>query len=215
MLIWRLSIWNRTIISVYTKQRQKAKKIMKSLTVYCASSEDIDPAYRLAARAVGEVLGERGISLVFGGGRVGLMGEVARAARGKGGRVVGVITKFLMDIEQGDPDCDEMLVVETMRERKRILVDRSDGFLVLPGGVGTYEEFFETLVGRQLMEHNKPIGIINTNNFFDPLLALFEHGEKANFIRPETRDLFVVGDEPGAVIDALGRIPQNAGPQFI
>ncbi len=187
---------------------------MKALTVYCASSDGIDNTYRAAAARVGETLAERNITLVFGGGRVGLMGEVARAVRRKGGRVVGVITQFLMDIEQGDPDCDELIVVETMRERKRILVERSDGFLVLPGGIGTFEEFFETLVGRQLREHNKPIGIINTDDFYRPLLDLFDHGEETNFIRPGIRDLFVVGDDAGNVIDALARIPANAGPKL-
>jgi uncharacterized protein (TIGR00730 family) len=187
---------------------------MKSICVYCASSENIDQRYRAAAASVGTVLANRGITLVFGGGRVGLMGEAARAARAKGGKVVGVITQFLMDIEQGDPDCDELIVVAEMRERKRILVERSDGFLVLPGGIGTYEEFFETLVGRQLQEHNKPIGILNTDHFYDPLLDLFEHGEQAGFIRPGTRELFVVGEEPETVIEALGKIPANAGPQL-
>ena len=103
--------------------------------------------------------------------------------------MVGVITRLLMELEQGDPDCDELIVVDTMRERKRLLVERGDGFLVLPGGIGTYEEFFETLVGRQLREHEKPIGIINTDDFYRPLLDLFEHGEETRFIRPGTRDL--------------------------
>jgi uncharacterized protein (TIGR00730 family) len=141
---------------------------MKALTVYCASSNDIDDSYRESARLVGEALVERGISLVFGGGRVGLMGEVARTVRAGGGRVVGVITSVLMDMEQGDEECDELIVVDTMRERKKLLVERSDGFIVLPGGIGTYEEFFETLVGRQLGEHNKPIGIVNTFDFYRP-----------------------------------------------
>lgn len=176
---------------------------MNSLTVYCASSDDIDDRYRAVAKRVGEVLAARNITLVFGGARVGLMGETARAVRKNGGRVVGIITKFLMDIEQGDPDCDELIVVDAMRERKKLLVERSDAFLVLPGGIGTYEEFFETLVGRQLKEHNKPIGIVNIDGFFEPLLNLFDHGEKAGFIRAGARDLFVVGDEVEEVIDAL------------
>lgn len=187
---------------------------MKALTVYCGSSDDIADSYRAAAISVGEILARRDMTLVYGGGRVGLMGETARAVRNNGGRVVGVITQFLMDIEQGDPACDELIVVPTMRERKRLLVERSDGFLVLPGGIGTYEEFFETLVGRQLHEHNKPIGIINTDDFYRPLLDLFEHGEETGFIRPGTCDLFVVGDDPESVIDALQDIPEGAGPQL-
>ena len=185
---------------------------MKSITVYCASSNGIDDSYRAAARQVGEALVKRGISLVFGGGCVGLMGEVARTVREGGGKVVGIITSVLMDMEQGDPDCDELIVVETMRERKKLLVERSDGFIMLPGGIGTYEEFFETLVGRQLGEHNKPIGIVNTFNFYRPLLDLFEHGEESNFIRPGARDLFVVDENADVVLDSLATISVNPGP---
>jgi len=187
---------------------------MDALTVYCASSDTIDDAYRSAAMQVGETLAERGITLVFGGGRVGLMGEVARSVRGNGGRVVGVITRTLMDLEQGDPDCDELIVVDTMRERKRLLVERGDGFVVLPGGIGTYEEFFETLVGRQLGEHDKPIGIVNTRDFYRPLLDLFEHGEAEHFIRPGARNLFFVHDDPAAVIDSLERPPSVVMPRL-
>jgi uncharacterized protein (TIGR00730 family) len=187
---------------------------MKALTVYCASSNDIDDSYRESARLVGEALVERGISLVFGGGRVGLMGEVARTVRAGGGRVVGVITSVLMDMEQGDEECDELIVVDTMRERKKLLVERSDGFIVLPGGIGTYEEFFETLVGRQLGEHNKPIGIVNTFDFYRPLLDLFEHGEETNFIRKGARELFVVDEDAKVVIDALETLPRDSGPKL-
>jgi uncharacterized protein (TIGR00730 family) len=187
---------------------------MKAITVYCASSDGIDQDYRDAAVRVGKALLERDIGLVFGGGRVGLMGEVARTVRAGGGRVVGIITRTLMDLEQGDPDCDELIVVDTMRERKRLLVERSDGFLVLPGGIGTYEEFFETLVGRQLGEHDKPIGIVNTDDFYRPLLDLFKHGFETSFIRPGTDQLFVVDDDPGVVIDALAEMPADAGPQL-
>lgn len=197
-----------------TQNLQKRNSYMKSICVYCASSDDIDDRYRAAAAGVGKALAARGITLVFGGGRVGLMGETARAVRANGGRVIGIITQYLMDIEQGDSECDELIVVNAMRERKRILIEKSDAFLVLPGGIGTYEEFFETLVGRQLQEHNKPIGIINVDNFYDPLLDLFKHGEKTGFIRPGARDLFVVGEDPDQVIDALGQIPADAGPQL-
>jgi len=187
---------------------------MDALTVYCASSDTIDDVYRTAAVQVGEALAARGITLVFGGGRVGLMGEVARSVRRNGGRVVGIITRTLMSYEQGDPECDELIVVDTMRERKRLLVERGDGFLVLPGGIGTYEEFFETLVGRQLGEHDKPIGIVNTADFYRPLLDLFEHGETERFIRPGARNLFVVHDEPAAVIADLEHPPAVVAPRL-
>lgn len=185
---------------------------MKAITVYCASSDGISQEYRDAAVRVGQALLERDIGLVFGGGRVGLMGEVARTVRAGGGSVIGIITEVLMGLEQGDPDCDELIVVETMRDRKKLLVEKSDGFLVLPGGVGTYEEFFETLVGRQLGEHNKPIGIINTDDFYRPLLDLFDHGLETRFIRPGTDKLFVVGEDPGPVIDDLIHMPEPVKP---
>ena len=101
-----------------------------------------------------------------------------------------------------------------MRERKKILVERGDGFLVLPGGIGTYEEFFQTLVGRQLGEHNKPIGIVNSFDFYRPLLSLFTHGEETNFIRQDARDLFIVDEDVNTVINGLANMPSDAGPKM-
>ena len=130
--------------------------VLRSLTLYCSSSTSLDPHFAVAAREAGRLAAERGMTLVYGGGGIGLMGEAARAAKAAGGRVEGVITQKLLDYEQGWDGCDEMIVVDTMRERKRILMERGDAFLVLPGGLGTFEEFFETLVARQLGDHDKP-----------------------------------------------------------
>jgi uncharacterized protein (TIGR00730 family) len=160
----------------------------------------LDPAFHEPAQQVGTAIGERGLTLVYGGGRVGLMGEVARAVRTAGGTVVGVITKTLIDWEQADPDCDEMIVVDTMRERKRLMAERGDGFVILPGGIGTYEEFFEILVGRKIGEHDKPIGVINSHGYYNPLVALIEHGVEHGFIQDEFHELAFIHPDPEAVM---------------
>lgn len=176
---------------------------MNAVTVYCSSSPAIDPHFTETARVVGRELAARGQSLVYGGGSSGLMGEVARACVEAGGRVVGVITHHLAELEVAFEGCAELLVVDTMRERKRIMVERGEGFLVLPGGLGTYEEFFETLVGRVLSEHDKPIGVINDHGYFDPLVAMIDHGIEQRFIRPAMRRLLTVDTDPIKVMDAL------------
>jgi uncharacterized protein (TIGR00730 family) len=176
---------------------------MPAITVYCSSSTHLDGDFHAPAVLVGTELARRGITLVLGCVCVGLMGEIARACREAGGEVVGVITKRLLDKEVADEDCDELIVVDTMRERKRLLAERGDAFLVLPGGIGTYEEFFEILVGRQLGEHAKPIGIVNSHGYFNPLIAMVEHGIEHKFIKPALRELFHMHPEPLPVIDWL------------
>ena len=141
---------------------------MKSLAVYCASSTQLVPAFHSAADLVGSGLAARGLSLVYGGGCIGLMGEVANAAAKGGATVTGVITQKLVEHEQANNECDELIVIDTMQERRTIMMERSDGYLVLPGGIGTYEEFFEVLVGRQLGDHTKPIGIVSGHNHSPP-----------------------------------------------
>lgn len=176
---------------------------MNAITVYCASSDHIDPEFHDPAEFVGAELARRGVTLVYGGGSVGLMGVIARAAKSLGGEVVGVITNHLMDRELGWDGCDELIVVDTMRERKRIMAERGDGFLVLPGGIGTYEEFFEILVARKLKEHDNPIGIVNSHGYFNPLIAMMEHGVEHRFIQPQLYELFCINPDPGAVIEML------------
>ena len=160
---------------------------MKSVTVYCSSSGALEPHFTQGARDLGHALADRGIALVYGGGSIGLMGECARAAKERGGRVIGIITTKLMDLEQGWSGCDEFVVVDTMQQRRRILMDRADGYVVLPGGLGTYEEFFEVLVARQLGDHHKPIAIVNHDGYYDPLVAMIEHGIEHRFVRPAVR----------------------------
>jgi uncharacterized protein (TIGR00730 family) len=176
---------------------------MKSLTVYCASSTQLEPAFHRAADLVGKGLASRGLSLVYGGGCIGLMGEVATSAAKGGAHVTGVITHKLVEHEQANNKCDELIVVDTMQERRTIMMDRGDGYLILPGGVGTYEEFFEVLVGRQLGDHTKPIGIVNVNGYFDPLGDMLEHGIEHQFIRPALRELLFIDPCPDAVLDYI------------
>lgn len=193
----------------------------KSVTVYCSSSPRVDASFLAVAREVGVLLGESGRELIYGGGSQGLMGEVARSCRDAGGRVVGIITERLRDAELLDEDNDENIVVETMRERKRLLESRGDAFLILPGGVGTLEEFFEVLVGRLLGEHDKPLALVNPRDpmdapsvlpddtgdpgvgYWSPLLAMFDHMVHNRFMKPAVRTLFAVHADPRSALDAL------------
>ena len=176
---------------------------VKAVTVYCSSSGALEPHYAQAARALGHSLAERGMTLVYGGGSVGLMGEVARACAERKGRVVGIITHKLKNLEQGWDGCDELVVVDTMQQRRRLLMDRGDGYVVLPGGLGTYEEFFEVLVARQLGDHSKPIAIVNHEGYYDPLLTLIDHGIEHRFVRPVIRQVLTVVPTPHVALDAL------------
>ncbi len=176
---------------------------MLAVTVYCSSSTYLDPAFHEPALQVGAELARRNLGLVYGGGGVGLMGDVARAVKAGGGRVTGIITHTLMDKEQGWDGCDELIAVDTMRERKREMLARGDAFLILPGGLGTYEEFFEALTGLLLKEHNKPIGIVNTGGYYDPMLEMIRHGIEHKFIKPAVMELLDVDPEPLRVIDQL------------
>lgn len=180
---------------------------MNAITVYCSSSNFLDPQFHREAELIGRALGTRGITLVYGGGSVGLMGLMAKAAREAGGNVVGVITRTLLDKELGDRECDELIVVETMRQRKQLLAERGDGFVMLPGGIGTYEEFFEILVGRQLREHDKPIGVVNAHGYFNPLIAMIEHGIEHRFMKPAVQELFTIDPDPLVVLDSVINAP--------
>ncbi|MGY8752620.1 MAG: LOG family protein [Phycisphaerales bacterium] len=176
---------------------------MKSVGVYCASSQNLAPCFHDAAKIIGKGLAHRNLTLVYGGGCIGLMGEVATVAAKHGSEVVGVITHKLVAHEQANEQCDELIVVDTMQERRTIMMQRSDAFIVLPGGIGTYEEFFEVLVGRQLGDHTKPVGIVNVDGYFDPLLALLEHGIKHNFMRPALLKLMFIHSCPDAVLEYI------------
>ena len=153
-----------------------------SVCVYCGSRPGENPAFADAARSVGTWIGQRGGQLVYGGGRSGLMGTVAEATRQAGGRVVGVIPQALVDKELANRLCDEMHIVQTMHERKAMMAERSDTFLALPGGIGTFEELFEVWTWRQLGYHDKPIGLLNVAGYYDALLGFLHTSVASGFM---------------------------------
>lgn len=184
---------------------------IRAVTVYCSSSSYLHERYMDAARKMGRLLAESGRSLVYGGGKLGMMGAVSESCREAGGHVVGIITERLRDAEQMDPDNDENVVVTTMRERKALLESRADAMLVLPGGVGTLEEFFEVFVGKLVGEHDKPIVLLNVDDpdnsggFYDPLLSMFEHVIASKFAKPAVMDLMDVCTTPEEAIASFDR----------
>ena len=174
-----------------------------SVGVYCASSLGVDPVFAEAAKAMGSVLARRRIRLVYGGGRVGLMGVLADAVLAEGGAVHGVITQALKDKEVAHLGLTTLQVVTTMHERKAMMADESDAFVMLPGGFGTLDEFFEALTWSQLGLHAKPCGILNVNGFFDPLLELFALATRQRFLRPEHRDMVLTDTDAESLLDRL------------
>src|SRR4051794_4243864 len=187
-----------------------------NICVFCGSAAGTSPAYAEAARHVGEELARRGVGLVYGGGRVGLMGILADAALGAGGNVIGVIPKALATREIAHDGLTELHVVSGMHERKALMATKSSAFLTLPGGIGTFEEFFEILSWEALGIHRKPIGILNTEGYFDPLIALLDHGIARGFIRPNYLRALLVSDRAEALIgDLLAFVPPPAGSRWI
>lgn len=176
---------------------------LRSVCVFCGSRPGLDPAYAEAARATGEAIASRGLTLVYGGAKVGLMGELADAALAAGGRVVGVIPKGLVSKEIAHDGLAELFLTESMHERKDRMILLSDAFLALPGGLGTFDELFEVLTLGQLGYHDKPSGLLDVGGFFQPLVSLVDHTIAASFAAPEHRDLIVVRDQPAALLDAL------------
>ena len=184
-------------------------KTPNSVCVYCGSSSQVPDAYKTAAHGLGAGLAEHGIRLVYGGGRVGLMGIVADAAMGAGGEVVGIIPEHIQVMEVEHTGLTELLVVDSMHTRKRMMVDRSDAFVVLPGGMGTLDEMFEVLTWKQLRLHDKPIVIVDVDGYWQPLLGLIEHMIGAGFCRQAHRGLFTVVNSVEEVFTALAREPES------
>lgn len=177
----------------------------RSVTVYCSSSNEIDASYVEAAQTLGRLFAERHVQLVNGGGSVGLMGEMARSVHDNGGRVVGVIPLALKEIEgRAYEASDELILTETMRERKRIMYERSDGYVALAGGYGTLEEFLEVLTLRKLRYHDKNIVLLNTNGFYDELLAFFDKMTNDGFADEPASTYFKAVSRPEDVLKALG-----------
>jgi uncharacterized protein (TIGR00730 family) len=176
---------------------------MKRVCVFAGSSPGARSSYRQAAEELGKALAGRGIDVVFGGGRVGLMGTLADAALGAGGQVIGVIPAALEAKELGHTGLTELRVVKSMHERKATMADLSDGFIALPGGWGTLDELFEVLTWGQLGLHSKPCGVLNVDGYFDRLLSFMQYLVDERFVRPENGAMLAVAATPGALLDLM------------
>lgn len=176
---------------------------MKAICVYCGSNFNGDPLLRSAIEVLAQTFIENKITLVYGGGSVGVMGVIANELLRRGGAVTGVIPQFLLDKEVGHKGLTEMIITENMHDRKKKMADLSDGFMVLPGGFGTLEEFFEVLTWLQLGLHNKPIGVLNFGGFYDPLFAQMDIMVAHRFLKPANRDLVFNESDPVALLEKM------------
>lgn len=188
---------------------------MRRICVFCGSKSGEEPAFREHARELGRLLTARGHELVFGGGSVGLMGVVADAVLDAGGKVTGVIPEMLATVELVHPRVPEMRRVESMHARKALMAELSDAFVALPGGFGTLEELFEIITWAQLGIHQKPIGLLNTAGFYDPLLEMVQHMIGAGFIQSSNRDLFISEAEPGRLLERLATHEMPKAPRTL
>ena len=190
---------------------------MRAVAVFCGSRMGSDPAFGQAAEALGQGLATRGIRLVYGGGGIGIMGVVARAALRHGGRVTGVIPHFLMELELRHPDLSELVVVDDMHTRKRVMFERSDAFVILPGGLGTLDEAVEIITWRQLARHDKPVFVLSVAGYWDPFRATIDHAVRHGFADPEAAALFstleTVEDLFSAIEAGYGGGAPSATPQ--
>lgn len=188
--------------------------ILKTICVYCGSGPGKNPAFVAAARQFGKVLAENGIGLIYGGGSIGLMGELAKSVLRHGGTVTGVIPEFLIERERMLEQAQDVVITKDMHERKRIMFERSDAFVALPGGVGTLEETVEQLTWSQLGRHKKPILAANIDHFWDPLCALLKHMETMEFIRPGLTVNLLVAHSVDEIVPrlrrALAAVPEPA-----
>jgi uncharacterized protein (TIGR00730 family) len=176
---------------------------MKRLAVYCGSASPEDPRYLELARDVGAGLAARGIGVVYGGGRLGLMGAVASGALDAGGEVIGIIPDALANSEVAKHDCTELYIVSGMHERKQRFTDLSDGFVTIPGGVGTMDELWEAVSWAQLGYHQKPVGLLNAFGFYDHLIAFNRHMADVGFVRPAHQGIIIAEDTLSALLDKM------------
>ena len=187
---------------------------LRALAVFCGSHAGRDAIHRAAAEELGRLLARRGMRLVFGGGRVGLMGALADAALAAGGEVVGVIPRFLLDREVGHRGVTELVTVESMHERKAEIERRADGFVALPGGIGTLEEIAEIWTWIQLGLHSKPVGILNSGGYFDPLVEFLDRMVEEGFLSAGYRALLHVEREPERLLERLAAAPPPPGAKW-
>ena len=190
-------------------------KNLNSVAVYCGSSRGHDPRFSDAAKLVGRTFAERNIELVYGAGNVGLMGDTADALLAAGGKVCGVIPEFLQAWEVGHTGLTELIVTETMHQRKQIMVDRSDGFLILPGGYGTLDELFEILTWGQLRLHEKPVGLLNIGGYYDFLLQHIQNIADAGFMQSANLKLLSSDDDLEMLLDKMENFVQPAADKWV
>ena len=188
---------------------------MKRVCVFCGSSVGNRSTYRDAAVAMGTVLAAKGIGLVYGGGNVGLMGVVADAVLAGGGDVIGVIPQSLADREVAHLGVTDLRVVDSMHTRKAMMADLADAFIAMPGGVGTFEEFFEAVTWTQLGVHRKPCGLLNAGGFYTPLEAFIDQAVTEGFIKPVHRSIVVCDDDPARLLDKLANVQLPNVPKWI
>jgi uncharacterized protein (TIGR00730 family) len=188
---------------------------MKRVCVFCGSSVGVNPAYAAAATQMGALLATRGIGLVYGGGNVGLMGVIADAALAAGGEVIGVIPRALAEREVAHTGLADLRVVDSMHTRKAMMAELSDAFIAMPGGVGTFEEFFEAITWTQLGLHRKACGLLNVDGFYSPLVTFIDRAVTEGFIRPVHRTAIVVDDDPARLLDTLATIDLPDVPKWI
>jgi uncharacterized protein (TIGR00730 family) len=177
---------------------------MRRIALYCGSSGDVAPVYLDAAREMGRTIAGLELSLVYGGGATGLMGAVADAALESGGEVIGVTIEQFNSTELGHKNLTELYVMDNIQARKTKMLDLSDSIVALPGGLGTFDELVEGLAWAQLGYHTKPVGLLNTNNYFDPFLSLLDHAWSEGFLYVGQADLLISDIEPGRLLERLG-----------
>ncbi len=183
---------------------------MRRICVYCGSSSGFDPVYREAAADLGRILAGRGIGIVYGGGKVGLMGTLANAALAAGGEVIGIIPHHLIAMEVGHHNVTELIPVDSMHTRKHQMAEMSDAFVALPGGIGTAEELLEVFTWLQLGIQAKPVALLNTNSFFSHLLQFLDHMQESGFLKAEHREMLIVEQEPEILLQRLNDfVPQR------
>jgi uncharacterized protein (TIGR00730 family) len=187
---------------------------MKAVCVYCGSSNGAKPLYAQAARDFGHALVEANLALVYGGGKVGLMGVIADTVMAAGGRAIGVIPELLVDKEVGHVGLTELHVVPDMHQRKKMMADLSDAFVAMPGGAGTLEELFEVYTWAQLGYHQKPVALLNIDGFYDPLINLLQHTVDEGFMRQTYFDILQMDADPAALIGKLQRYQPPASDKW-
>ena len=204
---------SKTRLNIFFRHEERYR--MKTVCVFCGSRDGVRPSYRAMAKLMGSTLARRRLGLVYGGGRVGLMGALADAALAEGGEVIGVIPKALVEKEVAHTGLSKLYVVGSMHERKKLMADLSDGFVALPGGYGTLEEFLEVLSWAQLSIHEKPCGLLDVDGFWKPLSSLFDKAVAEGFVRPYHRSLVLTEEDPELLLDKMDRYTPSKTKKWI